>query len=101
MRWHQIFRTALIVLSPAITTPRPGIFEDVDRLTPLHVNIFPNKRTPSISNNMLRITPFCYFASFSIVLLTLFINISESSRELNSFHDIINFFICDYQCNHA
>ena len=38
---------------------------------PLLANILPNKIALNVLNNTLRNPPFCYFASFSIVSLTL------------------------------
>ena len=41
-----------------------------DCFTTLTVNKFRNKLVPNVPNKMLRIPPFSYFASFSIVSLT-------------------------------
>ena len=51
-------------------------------ITPLPVNKFPNKLAPNLLNGMLRNLPFCSYPSFLIVLLTHFINNSDSSRDL-------------------
>ena len=42
--------------------------------TPLTGNIFRNKVAPKVPHNIARNPPFCYFTSFSILLLTLFLN---------------------------
>ena len=52
--WH-----ALIVPSAAFITPLP-------------VNRFPNKLAPNAPNSILGNPPFCYFASFLNVSLTIF-----------------------------
>ena len=49
---------------------------------PLLVNRFPNVLAPNVPNNILRNFPFCYFSSFLIVLLTLFINKRNYLSEL-------------------
>ena len=60
--------TGLIAFSHARVIPRPGMF---DCLTILPINRFPNKLALN-AITMSRKPPFCYFASFFIVLLTLF-----------------------------
>ena len=52
---------------------------------PLPVNRFPNKLTLKVPNNIPRNTPFYCFASFLIVLLTLFIFKPDSSRHVTIF----------------
>ena len=54
---------------PALTIPFPAI-------------MCPNKLAANVSNSILRNPPFCYFASFLIVLLTPSNNSPESSRDL-------------------
>ena len=51
-------------------------------MIPLPVTIFPNKLTFNVPNSILRNLPFCFFASFRIVSLTLFNNRPECSRDL-------------------
>ena len=58
-------------------------------IAPLHVNKFPNKLAPKVPNNIPRNPPFCYFASFLIVLLAPFINKPDASKSLAIF--IISF----------
>ena len=50
-------------------------------ITPLPVNIFPNKPAPNVPNNIPRNSPFCYYASFC----TPFNSKPESSRDLTIF----------------
>ena len=57
---------ALIVPSQVAIVPSPAL------ITPLPVNRFPNKLASNIPNNIPRIPPFCSFASFWIVSLTLY-----------------------------
>ena len=45
----------------------------------------------------MRNPPSCYFPSFLFASLTRFVNNPDSSRH-NYFHDIIQFFIRNYQC---
>ena len=44
--------------------------------------MFHNKLAPKVPNNILRNPPFCSFASFTILLLTYFINKPDSSIDL-------------------
>ena len=68
MRQHQKFSPALIVPSPALITHFPvGT---------------PNKLAPKVSINIPRNQPLCSFVSFSIVLVTSFINQPEPSRDI-------------------
>ena len=46
------------------------------------VNRFLNVLAPNVPHNILRKPPFCSLASYLIVSLTLFINKSDSSRDL-------------------
>ena len=64
MRRHLKFEPALIVASSALITPYSGMLEKFGCLTPLPVNIFPNKIAPNLLNNMLRNPHHCSFASF-------------------------------------
>lgn len=52
---------------------------------PLASSIYPNKLAPKIPNKIPKIPPFYFFIFFSIVLVTLFNKISESSRVLTIF----------------
>ena len=65
------------------------LFSDPALTIPFPVNKFPNKLAPRVPNNILRNPPFCYFVSFSIVLVTPFNKILESSRACTIF--IISF----------
>ena len=60
---------ALIVSSAALIVPLPAYR-------------FHNKLAPNVPNNILGNLPFCSFASFSIVSLTLFINKPHYLRDL-------------------
>ena len=48
----------------------------------LSVNRFPNKLAPNVADKLPKYLPFYTFASFLIVLLTVFINKPDSSRAL-------------------
>ena len=61
-----MFSPALIVLLPA--------------------NRVPNKLAPNLPNNIPRSSPFCSFAPFLMVLLTIFINNPDSSKDLTIFN---------------
>ena len=66
---------------PALIIPSSS--EPYRALTiPLPTNIFPNKRVPNVSNNMLRNPPFSSFALFAIVSLTPSNNNRQSLRDL-------------------
>ena len=54
-------------------------------ITPFLANRLPNKLAPNVPNKMPRIPHFRYFASFSFVLLALFMNKPNSSRNLTIF----------------
>ena len=56
---------------------------------PLPVNRYPNKLAPKLPNNIPRNIPFCFFASFLIASLKLFVNKQDSSTYLTIF--IISF----------
>ena len=51
-------------------------------IVPLSVKKISNKLVPNFSNNIPRNPPFCSFALFLIVLLTLYINKPDSSSDL-------------------
>ena len=51
-------------------------------ITTLPIIRFPIKLAPNLPNNMLRNPPFCSFASFLFVSLTLFINKPHYSSDL-------------------
>ena len=72
MRQHWKSCPALIVPSLVLIVPLP-------------VNRFPNKLGPNLPNNIERNLPFCYFASFLIVLLAPFVNKPDSWRDLAIF----------------
>ena len=59
----------LIVPSPALTTPFPD-------------NKFPNNDAPKVPNNIDKNPPFCSLVSFSIISVTHFNKILESSSFL-------------------
>ena len=92
-----------MVPSPPLILPPPAL------ITYLRVNRFPNKLTPNVPYNLSRNAPFCSFGSFSVISLTLFINKQAYSTDFHDifiyffmyFHDIIHFFIYDYQCSHT
>ena len=69
MRQNLNSQPALTALSPTLKTVFPA-------------NIFPNKVTPNVSNNISRNLPFYSFASVVIVLLTPFVYNAESLRNL-------------------
>lgn len=69
MRQNLNSQPALTALSPTLKTVFPA-------------NIFPNKVTPNVSNNISRNLPFYSFASLVIVLLTPFVYNAESLRNL-------------------
>ena len=75
----------------------PLLFPEPALTIPFPVNKLPNKLAPSVPNNILKNPPFCSFVSFSIVLVTSFNKILESSRactifiiSFNSSFEIIN-----------
>ena len=80
MRYHQKFWPALIVPSPALTTPRPA------------ANALPNKLEANVLNKIPTNPPFYSFASFWIVSLAPFITKTDSSRDLTIF--MIYFISC-------
>ena len=47
--------------------------------------LFSNKLAQKLHNNIPKIQPFCFFASFLIVLVTSFINIPDTSSDLTIF----------------
>ena len=59
-------------------------------IVPLPVNRFPNKLAPKVHNNVPRNPPFYFFASFLLVLLTLFIDNPDSSRDVTTHFFIRN-----------
>ena len=65
MSKYQQVCFALIIPSPASITPLPA-------------NIFHNKLGLNVSIHMMRNVPFCFFASFSIVLLILILLLIKS-----------------------
>ena len=79
MTQHQKSWPALIIPLPTHITFRLGI---IDCLIPLPVNRFHNKQAPSLPKNMPKNPTFCFFASFSVVSLTTFINKAASSWDL-------------------
>ena len=78
MWWNQkkILNEDLLDPKPTLPVRSPGL------ITPLPANIFPNRLTPNVPNNILRYSPFYSLASFLIVSLTPSNNIPESSRDL-------------------
>ena len=74
---------------PALTIHFPLLFTDPALTIPFPINKFPNKLAPRVPNNILKNPPFCSFVSFSIVLVTPFNKILESSRAYTIF--IISF----------
>ena len=66
---------ALIVPSPALIAFSPDFI----------ANRFLNKSAYNAPNNMPRYPTFCYFTSFSIDSLTLFVNKQASSKNLTIF----------------
>ena len=71
------------------------------RINPLSPNIFSNELEINVAINQLIKPPFCFFTSFLIVLATRFSSKHNSSNMFNHFHDIIHFFVWDYQCSQA
>ena len=65
--------------SPVLNVPLPTA------IAPLTVNKEPNKLAPTVPINNPRNPGFCYFASFLIVSVTLFINKPDSSSDLTIF----------------
>ena len=53
-------------------------------IVPLSVNRFPSKLVPNVPNNIFRNPPVCSFAYIWTVSLTLFINKTDSSRDLTN-----------------
>ena len=56
--------------------------------------MFPHKLAPNVPNNVLRNPRFCFFVSFSIVLVILFNKTLESSRSSKIFKIS---FICSFE----
>ena len=81
--------------SPVLNVPLPTA------IAPLTVNKEPNKLAPTVPINNPRNPGFCYFASFLIVSVTLFINKPDSSSDLTIFiififsFEIISVVICE------
>ena len=60
----------------------------------------PNKIALNVPKNMLGISPFCYFVSFSVVSLTPFINKPDSAKKQQPIFMIsLSFSIWRYCCN--
>ena len=66
----------LLLPSPALTIPSPALTIPFPPL-----NKLPNKLAPNVPSNILKNPPFCYFISFSIVLVTPFNKIPEFSND--------------------
>ena len=79
----------LLFPDPALTIPYSLLFPEPVLTMPFPVNKFPNKLAPRVPSNILKNPPFCYFISFSIVLVTPFNRTLESSRACTIF--IISF----------
>ena len=54
-------------------------------VTPLPYNKFPSRLAPRVPNSMLRNPSFCFLVSFSIVRVTSFLSMQESSKDLTIF----------------
>ena len=76
MRQYEKSWSALIVPSPVLIVPSSAL------IVPLPVKRYPNKLATNIPNSILRNMPCCSFALFLIVSLNLFVNKSNSSRDL-------------------
>ena len=74
---------------PALTILFPFLFPEPALTIPFPDNEFLNRLAPRVSNHILKNPPFCSFISFSIVLVTLFNKVLESSRACTIF--IISF----------
>ena len=60
--------------------PCPFLFPQPAVTMPFYGNIFPNKLSPKVPNNIPKNPPLCSFGSFLIVFVTPFSKILESSR---------------------
>ena len=97
----KILACSKIVPSPALIVPSRAL------IVPLPVNRFLNKLAPNVSNNILRNSHFCSFASFLIVSLMPFINKPDYSRKLIIFmipfissFETISVVISSKKCDH-
>ena len=73
-----------VVLSPVQIISSPAEITSHPCISGLHNNIFPNAIAPNAPNNIPRNLTYCYFASFLIVPLTLFISKPDSSSYLTT-----------------
>ena len=88
MRQHEKYWPAPTGPSPALNVLCPGILAShpwLIAIACLPVNRFPTNLAPNVPNNVLKSPPFCYFASFLIIWLKLFINKSDFSRDFTIF----------------
>lgn len=66
--WHEISCSAALSYTASLVIPSTAWN------TTLPADMFYNKLVPLVYNNIPKCPPFCYFTSFSVVLVTPFIN---------------------------
>ena len=82
-RSQNVFKEDVLEPSPALIVPSPALI--ILLQDKFFVNKPRSKEAPKVPINILRNTPLCSLASFSIVSLTPFNNNPESSRDLTIF----------------